>query len=142
MTHLLKYVASRIFFGTFAAVFAVYWVLAWVHQVVYPGAAVDDTPFIIGAYALVLAVVSLGMSLWGRFRLGRIINAQMEKLRNEYHPELLVRSYDRVRSYLASCYFFNSQLFRYHFQGKQISFHGHFFPDSPIFGATPNQDKF
>ena len=108
MTHFLKYVAARLFIGTFAAVFTVYWSLAWLHEVVYAGQAVEDWRFAVGIYAATLTAVSLGMSLWGRWRAGSLLERQLERLRREYHPKILVQAYRRLIRYLESCYFFNT----------------------------------
>src|SRR3972149_5453398 len=108
MTHFRKAGAARLFIGTFAAVFAVYWSLAWLHEVVYAGQAVEDWRFAVGVYAATLTAVSLGMSLWGRWRAGSLLERQLERLRREYHPKILVQAYRRLIRYLESCYFFNT----------------------------------
>jgi len=107
MTHFLKYVAARLFFGTFTATFAVYWSLAWLHEVVYAGRPVEDWRFALGIYGVTLTTVSVMMSLWGRWRVNCLLEDQLGRLQLEYHPKILVRAYQRLLSYLESCYFFN-----------------------------------
>jgi len=108
MSYFFKYVASRLFFSTFVAVFAVYGTLIWVHEVLYAGRGVEDYRFIIWTYLVVLVVVSATMSLWGHWRFNRILAAELERLRGEYHPKLLVRAYRRLMNYLKGCWFFNT----------------------------------
>ena len=42
MTHFLKYLSARFFFGTFAALFVVFKVLTWYHEDLYGGGAGGD----------------------------------------------------------------------------------------------------
>lgn len=108
MSYFLKYVASRLFFGTFVAIFAVYGTLIWIHEVLYAGQGIRDYRFIIWTYLIVLVVVSALMSLWGHWRFSRVLASELERLRREYHPKLLVRAYRRLMNYLEGCWFFNT----------------------------------
>ena len=108
MTYFLKYVASRLFLGSFAAIFAVYGILIFVHEVLYAGRGIEDYRFIVGVYIAVLVAVSALMSLWGHWRFNRILASELERLRREYHPKLLVRAYRRLMRYLEGCWFFNN----------------------------------
>ncbi len=109
MTHFLKYVSARVFFGTFAALLAVFKVLTWYHEGVYGGGAGgEDWPLIVGTWAVVLLLVSAVMSVWGRWRVGMMLHHELDSLRREYHPRLLIRAYRRLLSYLDSCWFFNT----------------------------------
>jgi len=108
MTCFLKYVASRLFFGTFVAVFAVYGVLIWIHEVLYAGRGIEDYRFIIWTYLVVLVAVSALMSLWGHWRFNRMLAVELARLRREYHPRLLIRAYRRLINYLEGCWFFNT----------------------------------
>ncbi len=109
MTHFLKYLAARFFFGTFAALFVVFKVLSWYHEGLYvSGGGGDDWQLIVGTWAVVLLVVSVMMSIWGRWRIGRMMHSELDNLRREYHPKLLIRAYRRLLSYLDSSWFFNS----------------------------------
>ncbi|MBW7997440.1 MAG: SPOR domain-containing protein [Candidatus Glassbacteria bacterium] len=106
MTHFLKYVSARVFFGTFVSLFAVFRVLSWYHEGI--GGGDTDWPLMVVTWLAVLAVVSALMSLWGRWRIGQMLNAELDDIRREYHPRLLIRAYRRLLSYLESCWFFNT----------------------------------
>jgi len=108
MTHFLKYIAARLFFGTIAAVLSLWGVLIWFHEVLYAGEPVDDLWLILGSYPLVLLVVSGLMSLWGGWRFRRILSRELDRISQDYHPEKLVKAYRRLMRYLESCYFFNT----------------------------------
>ncbi len=108
MVQFLKYVAVRLFLGTFVALFAVYRLLAWVHESMYAGQALDDSSLIVWSYLGVLLAVSLGMSLWGRVRFRWILERELDRLSRQYHPRLLERAWRRLNSFLASSFFFNT----------------------------------
>jgi len=107
MIHFLKYVSSRLFLGTFLAVFATYRILAWSHEVLYAGRVMDDRWLIFWIYLSCLVLVSLAMSLWGRWRYYRTLAKQLERIRAQYHPKILVKAHRRLVRYLDSCYFIN-----------------------------------
>ena len=107
MNRFLKYVASRLLLGTLLAVFVIYRVLAWVHEVLYAGRVMDDRWLVIWTYLLCLVLVSLAMSLWGRWRFNRALAVELERIRAQYHPKILVKAYLRLVRYLESCYFIN-----------------------------------
>ena len=107
MIHFLKYVASRLLLGTFLAVFVIYRVLAWVHEVLYAGRVMDDRWLVVWTYLLCLVLVSLAMSLWGRWRFNRALAVELDRIRAQYHPKILVEAYRRLVRYLESCYFIN-----------------------------------
>jgi hypothetical protein len=107
MVHFLKYVACRLLLGTFTAVFVVYRVLAWVHEVLYAGRTLDDGWLIAGTYLACLVMVSVGMSLWGGWRFSRAMAKELGRIRSQYHPKILVKAFRRLVRYLESCYFLN-----------------------------------
>ena len=107
MPHFLKYIASRLLLGTFAAVFITYRVLAWSHEVLYAGRAADDRWLIAWTYLFCLVGVSLAMSLWGRWRFNRALSSELDRIRAQYHPKILIKAYRRLVRYLESCYFIN-----------------------------------
>jgi hypothetical protein len=109
MTHFLKYLSARVFFGTFAALFVVFEVLIRYHEGIYGGGGGgDDWPLIVASWVVVLLLVSALMSIWGRWRISRMLNSELDNLRREYHPKLLIRAYNRLLSFLDSCWFFNT----------------------------------
>jgi hypothetical protein len=108
VTHFLKYVSARLFFGTFAALFVVYRVLIWYHEGVYGSPPGSDWQLIVTTWLVVLVLGGALMSLWGRWRVAQMLDGELEKLRKEYHPKLLLRGYSRLLSYLGSCWFFNT----------------------------------
>ena len=107
MNRFLKYLSSRLLLGTLLAVFVIYRVLAWVHEVLYAGRVIDDRWLVIWTYLLCLILVSLAMSLWGRWRFNRALAVELERIRAQYHPRILVKAYLRLIRYLESCYFIN-----------------------------------
>ena len=106
MSQFLKYLSARLFFGTFAAIFIVFGILIWVHEVLYAGQAVEDGRIILWSYSAVVLITSVAMSLWGRWRVRFLLERELDRLHREYHPELLVLAYRRLMRYLESCYFF------------------------------------
>lgn len=108
MTHFLKYLAIRIFLGTFVAVFVVYRVLTWVHEVLYAGREMDDRWLIVWVYLACLLVCSIVLSMWGRVRFNWVRSRQLKRISAEYHPKILVHAYRRLTCYLDSCFFFNT----------------------------------
>ncbi|MCE5271160.1 SPOR domain-containing protein [bacterium] len=108
MVQFLKYVAVRLFLGTFVALFAVYRLLSWVHESMYAGQTLDDSSLLIWSYLVLLLAVSLGMSLWGRVRFRWLLERELDRLSRQYHPKLLERAWRRLNSFLASSFFFNT----------------------------------
>jgi len=107
MNYFLKYLAVRFFWGTFAAMFVVYWLLIWVHEVLYAGRPFDDRYLILFSYLVTLLAVSALISLWGRWNFSRLLELETRKIGEQYHPETLIAAYDRLLNYLESSYFFN-----------------------------------
>ncbi|MBN2290335.1 MAG: hypothetical protein JXQ83_13455, partial [Candidatus Glassbacteria bacterium] len=107
MVHFLKYVSCRLLLGTFTAVLVVYRVLAWVHEVLYAGRTLDDRWLILWSYLSCLVLVSLAMSLWGRLRFNRKLAGELDRIRAQYHPKILVKAFRHLVGYLGSCYFIN-----------------------------------
>ncbi len=108
MSHFLKYISVRLFLGTVVALFAVFGLLAWVHEVLYQGQEFDDRRLILWGWLAALALVSALMSVWGRWRFGKLLESETRRLSREYHPQLLMDSYRRLTGYLHRSYFFNT----------------------------------
>lgn len=108
MVQFLKYIALRLLIGTFVAMVAVFYILAWVHESLYADGALDDRNMIIWLYLTVLLAVSGAMSLWGRVRFHWMLERELDRLSRQYDPGLLELAWRRLDSFLGSCFFFNT----------------------------------